>query len=54
MRDSFLDSNILLYFASGDPDKADRVAELLALGGVVGVQILNEVAVVCRRKFSYS
>ena len=46
----FLDTNILIYaFASGDPRKA--VAErLLAQGGTISVQILNEFANVSHRK----
>lgn len=54
MRDSFLDSNVLLYFASGDVSKADRAEAMMKSGGVISVQVLNEVAAVCRRKFSLS
>ena len=46
------DSNVLLYLASADPNKS-RIAEgLLRSGGVVSVQVLNEIVAVTRRKFS--
>jgi predicted nucleic acid-binding protein len=51
---SFVDSNVLLYFASGNPEKADRAEELMKAGGIVSVQILNEVAAVSKRKFGLS
>jgi predicted nucleic acid-binding protein len=50
MAASFFDTNILLYLASADVAKADRAEALLAGGGVISVQVLNEVANVCRRK----
>ena len=53
MRGSFLDSNVLLYFASADPAKATRAEALMKAGGVISVQVLNEIATVCRRKFAY-
>ncbi|MDH3771793.1 MAG: PIN domain-containing protein [Nitrospirota bacterium] len=46
----FLDTNVLLYALSEDARKADRVEELLKAGGVVSVQVLNELASVARRK----
>jgi predicted nucleic acid-binding protein len=51
---SFLDSNILLYIASSDPAKADRAEALVAGGGHIGVQVLNEVTAVARRKMGLS
>jgi predicted nucleic acid-binding protein len=53
MQGSFLDSNVLLYFASADPVKADRAEALMQAGGVISVQVLNEIASVSRRKFGY-
>ena len=50
----FLDSNVLLYLASADAIKASRAEELVAAGGVISVQVLNEVANVLRRKLSMS
>lgn len=50
MPGSFFDSNILLYLASADAAKADRTEKVLAAGGAISVQVLNEVANVARRK----
>lgn len=50
---SFLDSNVLLYFASDDAAKADRAVALIEEGGTISVQVLNEMASVMRRKFGY-
>lgn len=50
---AFLDSNVILYLAQDDVRKAE-IAEALLRGNVrVSVQVLNEVAYVCRRKFGY-
>lgn len=46
----FFDSNVLIYLFSSDVAKADRAELLLAAGGTVSVQVLNEVASVARRK----
>jgi predicted nucleic acid-binding protein len=46
----FFDSNVLVYLASADARKADIAQGLLARGGVVSVQVLNELANVARRK----
>lgn len=50
MSQPFIDSNIVLYLLSGDAAKADRAEAILEAGGVISVQVLNEVASVCRRK----
>lgn len=50
----FLDSNVILYFASRDPAKADRAEELMRGGGTVSVQVLNEIANVGRKKLKLS
>ena len=50
--DSFFDTNVLLYLLSKDAAKADRAEALLASGGVVSVQVLNEFASVALRKLS--
>ena len=50
MSKPFLDSNIVLYLLSGDAAKADRAQALLEAGGVISVQVLNEVTSVCLRK----
>jgi predicted nucleic acid-binding protein len=54
MSGSFFDSNALLYLASPDRDKIDRVRFLLREGGTISVQVLNEVARVSHRKFGMS
>jgi predicted nucleic acid-binding protein len=52
--EAFFDTNILIYFVSFDERKAWRSAELLARGGVVSVQVMNEFANVARRKRNMS
>lgn len=47
---SFLDSNVVIYLAGRDADKAARSRELIGQGGWISVQVLNEVANVARRK----
>jgi len=54
MPGSFLDSNVILYLASGQEAKADRAEELVASGGTISVQVLNEIANVSRRKMGMS
>jgi predicted nucleic acid-binding protein len=51
---SFIDANVLVYLASGDAAKADRAEEVVAGGGVVSVQVLNELANVAQRKMQIS
>jgi predicted nucleic acid-binding protein len=46
----FLDSNVVLYLLSGDAAKADRAQALLEAGGLICVQVLNEVTSICLRK----
>lgn len=46
----FLDTNVLVYAIGEDPKRTARAEELLADGGVLSVQVLNELAVVARRK----
>ena len=50
MPPAFLDSNILIYTASADAGKAAIARELMFRGGVISVQVLNEVANVARNK----
>ena len=50
----FFDSNVLLYtLAENDPREA-AAAGLLATGGTISVQVLNEFAAVARRKMRLS
>jgi predicted nucleic acid-binding protein len=44
----------LLYVASGDPAKASRAEKLIGAGGMISVQVLNELANVARRKMGMS
>jgi predicted nucleic acid-binding protein len=49
----FFDTNILIYaFAANEPRSA-RAEALIAEGGVVGVQVLNEFTNVTRRKLTW-
>lgn len=48
----FHDTNVVLYLLSGDSGKADRAEEVLAGGGRVSVQVLNEFAAVASRKLA--
>lgn len=50
MTDAFFDTNVLLYLLSADDPKADIATEVLGRGGVISVQVLNEFALVARRK----
>lgn len=50
MPDAFFDTNVLLYLLSDEPKKANRAEALLAAGGVISVQVLNEFASVGARK----
>ena len=49
MAGRFLDSNVILYLLDDGP-KRDVAETILAEGGTVSVQVLNEVLVNCRRK----
>lgn len=46
----FFDTNVPLYLLSEESTKAGRAEELLASGGTISVQVLNEFAAVARRK----
>ncbi len=46
----FLDTNVILYLLSGDTTKANRVEALLAQGGTISVQVLNEAVNVMTKK----
>jgi len=50
----FFDTSVVLYLLSADAQKADRVEALLAGGGTISVQVLNEFAAVARRKSALS
>jgi predicted nucleic acid-binding protein len=54
MPGSFLDTNVVMYVASADLAKAGRAEKLIADGGTISVQVLNEAANVARRKMAMS
>jgi len=49
---AFIDTNILLYLLSADADKADRAELIVRKGGLISVQVLNEMTNVARRKLA--
>ena len=54
MSGSFFDTNVLMYLATDDRQKADRVEQLLRVRGIISVQVLNEITNVSRRKYRFS
>ncbi len=46
----FYDTNVPLYLLTADDARAQRAEDLLAGGGVISVQVLNEFVAVARRK----
>lgn len=52
--DAFFDTSVILYLFSADAAKAGRAEELLASGGQISVQVLNELASVARRNLGFS
>lgn len=51
---AFFDTNVLLYLLSADAAKADRAEALIAEGGIISVQVLNEFAATAIRKLKMS
>jgi len=51
---SFFDTSVLLHVASADAAKAERVEKLIAAGGAISVQVLNEITHVARRTMGLS
>ena len=52
MSEAFFDTNILLYLLSGDDQRRAVSVEILANGGVISVQVLNEFVAVARGKYA--
>lgn len=48
--EAFFGTNVVLYLLSADTAKADVAEDLLASGGVISVQVLNEFSAVASRK----
>jgi predicted nucleic acid-binding protein len=49
----FFDTNILVYAFAADDRRSARAEVLMAEGGVIGVQVLNEFTNVARRKLRW-
>ena len=47
---AFIDSNVILYLLSKDAKKADAAEAVLRAGGVISVQVLNEITNVALKK----
>jgi predicted nucleic acid-binding protein len=47
---AFFDTNILIYAVTENDPRTERAESLLAAGGIVSVQVLNEFVSVARRK----
>jgi len=54
MTNKFVDTNVLVYFALGNDPRSSKAQSLIAEGGVISVQVLNEFADVMRRKLKMS
>jgi predicted nucleic acid-binding protein len=54
MPGSFFNTDVLLSVASRDPAKADQAERLIGAGGIISVQLMNEIANVARRKLGMS
>jgi predicted nucleic acid-binding protein len=50
----FFDTNILIYAFASNDSRTARAESLVAEGGVIGVQVLNEFTNVTRRKLRWS
>ena len=48
--DVFFDINVLLYLVSKETAKANRAEKLIAEGGIISVQVLNEFVAIAVRK----
>jgi len=51
---TFIDTNVLIYLLSSDEDKADQAKAIVAAGGYISVQVLNEFVSVARKKIKLS
>jgi predicted nucleic acid-binding protein len=48
--EAFFDSNVLIYAMVSGDSRRERAQQLVAQGGVISVQVLNEFVAVARRK----
>ena len=51
---AFFDTNVLVYIVGQSDERTAKAEALVARGGVVSVQVLNELASVSRRKLGMS
>jgi predicted nucleic acid-binding protein len=51
---AFFDTNVLIYAVAKNDPRAERAEALLASGGSVSIQVLNEFVSVARRKLGMS
>lgn len=51
--ETFIDTNVLVHFTGSD-ERALAAETLVAGGGTISVQVLNELTLVWRRKYDYS
>jgi predicted nucleic acid-binding protein len=51
---AFFDSNVLIYAMVSGDSRRERAQQLIAQGGVISVQVLNEFIAVARRKMRMS
>jgi predicted nucleic acid-binding protein len=49
----FFDTNVLIYAFAADDPRSARAEALIADGGVIGVQVINEFTNVARRKLRW-
>lgn len=49
----FFDTHVLVHVASADAGRSARAEALLRQGGIVSVQVLNELVSVLRKKFRF-
>ena len=47
---AFFDSNVLIYVMVSGDSRRERAQQLVARGGVISVQVLNEFVAIARRK----
>jgi predicted nucleic acid-binding protein len=52
--EAFFDSNVLIYAMVSGDSRRERAQQLVAQGGVISVQVLNEFVSVARRKMRMS
>ena len=49
----FLDTNVLVYAVAKNDPRAEIATALVAKGGRISVQVLNEFAIIARRKLNW-